>query len=153
MENKDELYRIDLTKEQLLLIAQTLETCSRTICGQLTTPYNKSLEHSIHIKNISFDEKMKRRDKVDELMNQVKLVIHPEQHLGASYGINYDRESDLMYEMYKTIRHRIELDNPSNSYNVFQSPPLQLTDIPFIKVKKITKDILRDENIDEILKK
>jgi ribosome-interacting GTPase 1 len=147
---EEEIYTVQLTKEQLLIIANTLDEASRTICGQLTTNYNRSLEHSIFIKNLSFDEKFKVRNKVDELMLEAKKIIHPEQPVSANYGVGYDELSDHMYEMYKQIRHSIEIDNPSKNYNVFKSPPLKLTDKPFIKVEKITKDILREETLNEL---
>ncbi|NPV13162.1 MAG: hypothetical protein HPY57_15455 [Ignavibacteria bacterium] len=149
----------------MLLISKALEQYSRMICGQMSHWYIPSIEHALHKEHYNkykeenpddADNAMthmcKVRDKVDYHLEEIKKLIWTElkDNSSAHYGIGYDKESDLAYEIYKCILHHIEVEEMKRcketgekyNYNVHSGTPLHITDVPHIKVDTIdTREI------------
>jgi hypothetical protein len=98
------------------------------------------------------------RSDVDYHLSEIKKLIWTEFHNypSASYGIGYDKESDLAYEIYKCILHQFEKDDmkecelTDQQYhsNVHTGTPLKQTDIPFIQIETIDP---RETKLERIL--
>lgn len=145
-------YRIEVTEEQMMIISQCLEMASRMICGQIEEHYIFPFRDIVR-KNLDL------RDSLDYHLEEIKKLLFPDLNVNASYGIGYTDKSDHIYEMYKqmlsvreeVIRKKNEEEGKETSWNVHQGTPLRLTEHPLIKVIPLTEDILRDQNIDEVL--
>ena len=64
-------YRIELSEQQMRLIADCLEDVSRFASGQWEMRY--TIEEML--RGLPFDEKMKRRGEVEELLKKAKRVL------------------------------------------------------------------------------
>ena len=145
MKNKEE-YTISCNKKQMLLIAKSLEMYSRMKCGQIETsflpPIQEKIFEIIHSKDENFREKRKL---VEDSLRKVKLTLWEDLTDNSHYGIGYNNEADLGYEMYKEILHQIEkedqerceIEGEKYQWNVHSSKPcLKLTDEPLIEIEK-----------------
>ena len=77
-------YSIELSEQQLRLIADCLEDISRFASGQWEMRY--TVEEML--RGLPFDEKMKRRSEAEELLKQTKRVLLPGYPDNASKGYN-----------------------------------------------------------------
>lgn len=130
---------IELNEKQARLIATALEQYSRMICGQLELNKMPSLEQELYKNKELNDAFWKRRDDVETQLSYLKELIHPLLHSNASYGIGYDKEADLGYEMYKMILHYFEMQRAKEEGDKYRSNvhsylPLELTEEPLIKI-------------------
>lgn len=151
-------YRIELDEEQLHILADCLDMAARMYCGQLELNTLFPLRDEIsNNPNLNRLYRIEFRDSIDRSLKEVKKKIWPDLRFGdGHYGIGHNIESDHLYEMYKEIKHSFEKVREEKmgieySRNVHTSPPLNLTNNPKIKVYPLTTDILREENIDNIL--
>jgi hypothetical protein len=124
-------YRIEVTEEQMRLIADCLEDVSRFASGQC------ALNHTIEQMNrgLEFDEQMYRRDVAEQLLRTVKRVLLPELHENESKGYNGTEFIGNVYQIYRTILHQLATDNKWD--NVYSSPALPSGKMGTIKIEKI----------------
>mgnify|MGYP003630298830 CR=1 FL=1 len=154
-------YRIELEEEQLDIIAKCLELASRMQCGQLDirTLFPLDNEAGKHLRSLDDESYSIKREKVDRLLLEIKAVLWKDLREGGHWGIKYDERSDHLYEMYKQILHTFEKEKKKEreesgekySTNVHSGLPLDLTDNPKIEVYPLTTEVLREENIDNVL--
>lgn len=156
-------YQVVLNEKQLRLIAVALEQHSRMICGQLSETYLPALEHGM-MKEHYYKYKEEHPEDADNAMSNYCNVRDTVEHYltyikklvwdmgpNAHYGIGYNPEADLGYEMYKQILSQFEKENAEEcrkkgeTYlgNVHSGTPLKLTDEPRIIVEKLTKKRLK----------
>ena len=111
------------------LISNCLEDVSRFASGQYELRY--TIEEMI--KGLSFDEAMKRRDEATELLKQAKRVLMPNLFDNSSTGYNGSEFVGNTYQIYRTILHKLAVDNDWN--NVYSSPALPSGNLGTIDIK------------------
>lgn len=126
-----EMYRIELSEQQMRLISNCLEDVSRFASGQW------ELRHTIEemLRELPFKEQMKRRNEVEELLNKAKKVLLPEISYNSSKGYNGNEFIGNTYQIYRTILHQLAKDN--NWDNVYSSPALPSGNLGTIKIERI----------------
>jgi len=124
-------YRIELSEEQMVLIANCLEDLSRFSAGQCELRY--TIEEMV--RGLPFEEQLKKRDEVEGLLKQVKKVLLPNMLDNASHGYNNTEFIGNTYQIYRTILYRLAIDN--NWDNVYSSPALASGTLGSIKVELI----------------
>jgi len=122
-------YIIELSEEQMRLIANCLEDVSRFASGQWEFRY--TIEEML--KGLPFDEQMNKRNEVEELMKQSKRILLPELPDNASKGYNGTEFIGNTYQIYRTILHQIAVDN--NWDNVYSSSALPSGNLGTIKIE------------------
>lgn len=124
-------YTIELSEEQMRLIADCMEDVSRFASGQW------QLRHTVEemLRGLPFDEQMKRRDQAEELLRQAKRVLLPDFVDNQSYGYNSTEFIGNCYQISRTIMHRLAIDNDWN--NVYSSPALPSGTMGTIKIEKL----------------
>ena len=126
-----EKYNIQVTKEQMILISNALEDVSRFASGQW------ELRHTIDemIKDLPIKERFNKRDKVQELLRQVKKELMPE--LPDNGGKNYNGSEFIgnTYQIYRTILHELN----KNEDNVYSSPALNSGNMGSVKIELLTQ--------------
>ncbi len=124
-------YKIELSEEQMRLVSNCLEDVSRFAGGQWEMRY--TVEEMLC--GLPFDEQMKRRNEVEELLKQVKRILLPELPDNGSKGYNGSEFIGNTYQIYRTILHQLAVDNDWN--NVYSSAALPSGTLGTIKVNKI----------------
>ena len=124
-------YKIELSEEQMRLVSNCLEDVSRFAGGQWEMRY--TVEEMLC--GLPFDEQMKRRNEVEELLKQVKRILLPELPDNGSKGYNGSEFIGNTYQIYRTILHQFAIDNDWN--NVYSSAALPSGTLGTIKVNKI----------------
>lgn len=122
-------YRIELSEQQMRLIADCLEDVSRFASGQCEM--RDTVEEML--KGLPFDEQMKRRSEVEELLKQTKRILLPDYTDNASKGYNGSEFIGNTYQIYRTILHQLAIDNNWN--NVYSSPALPSGNMGGIKIE------------------
>ena len=124
-------YTIELSEEQIRLIADCREDVSRFASGQW------QLRHTIEemLRCLPFDEQMKRRDETEELLRQAKRVLLPNFVDNESYGYNSTEFIGNCYQIYRTILYQLAMDN--NWDNVYSYPALASGTMGTIKIEQI----------------
>lgn len=132
-------YIIELSEEQLQLVADCIEDVSRFASGQMR------MEHTIEnmLEYATFDQMIERRGDAEELLERVKRVLLPEMLPNESYGYNSTEFIGNTYQIYRTIRHKLMVDRVnegvlSNNGNVYMYPALPSGTMGEVVVKKIT---------------
>ena len=123
-------YTIELSEDQMRLIADCMEDVSRFASGQW------QLRHTVEemLRDLPFDEQMKRRDETEELLRQAKRVLLPDFVDNESYGYNSTEFIGNCYQVYRTILYQLAMDNDWN--NVYSYPSLPSGTLGTIKIKK-----------------
>ena len=124
-------YRIELSEQQMRLIADCLEDVSRFASGQWEMRY--TVEEML--RGLPFDEQMKRRSEVEELLKQTKRVLLPDCPDNASKGYNGSEFIGNTYQIYRTILHKLAKDNDWD--NVYSSPSLPSGNLGTIKIESV----------------
>jgi hypothetical protein len=126
-------YTIELSGDQLRLVANCLEDVSRFAAGQCELRY--TMETMLYDSSIPFEESIRRRDEVDLLMKQIKRTLLPE--LSESASMSYDSTPFIgnVYQIYRTILHQLAIDNNWN--NVYSSPALPSGNMGTVKVSEL----------------
>ena len=124
-------YRIELSEQQMRLIADCLEDVSRFASGQWEMRY--TIEEML--RGLPFDEHMKRRGEVEELLKKAKRVLLPEFPDNASKGYNGSEYIGNTYQIYRTILHQLAKDNDWN--NVYSSSALPSGNLGTIKIETV----------------
>ena len=124
-------YRIELSEEQMRLISNCLEDVSRFASGQCELRY--TIEEML--KGLPFEEQMKRSNEVENLLQQIKTILLPEESKHSSKGYDGTEFIGNVYQIYRTILYQIAKDNDWN--NVYSSPALASGNLGTIKIEKI----------------
>jgi hypothetical protein len=124
-------YKIELSEEQMFLIAHCLEDVSRFASGQWELRY--TIEEML--RGLPFDEQMEKRDKVEELLKQTKKILLP--YLLDNQSKNYNGSEFIgnTYQIYRTIFHQLAIDNYWD--NVYSSPALPSGVLGTINIEKV----------------
>jgi len=122
-------YTIQLSEEQMRLIAQCLEDVSRFASGQW------EMQNTIEamIKGLPSEEQIKRRDKAEKLLKRTKKVLLPEMSDNSSKGYNGTEFIGNTYQIYRTILHQFAKDK--NWDNVYSYPALPSGTLGTIKIE------------------
>ena len=124
-------YKIELTEEQMLLVANCLEDVSRFASGQWEMRF--TIEEMV--RGLEFDEGMQRIKKSQDLLNEVKKVLLPELSDNQSKSYNGTEFIGNTYQIYRTILHHIAIEN--NWDNVYSSPALDSGTMGTVKIEKL----------------
>lgn len=124
-------YKVELTEEQLRLVANCLEDISRFASGQWQMRY---MVEDI-LTDLPIDEQLKRRAEAEELFRQAKAVLMPTFPDNGGLGYNGTEFIGNTYQIYRTILYQIAIDN--NWDNVYSSPALKSGNMGTIKVERI----------------
>jgi len=124
------IYKIELSEQQMCLIAQCLEDVSRFASGQW------GMQNTVEamVRSLPFDEQIKRRDEAEEYLREAKRVLLPELNDNASKSYNGSEFIGNTYQIYRTILHKLAVDN--NWDNVYSSPALPSGNLGTIKISK-----------------
>ena len=124
-------YRIELSEQQMRLIANCLEDVSRFASGQCEMRF--TIEEML--RGLPHDEWIKRRNEVKELLKQAKRVLLPK--LADYEGKGYDGSEFIgnTYQIYRTILHQLAKDNNWN--NVYSSSALPSVTLGTIKIEAV----------------
>lgn len=118
-------YTITLSEEQMLLIAHCLEDLSRFASGQMRL--NNTLNAITGI-----DLEIER--KAEEKLNELREILFPDMHLNTSLGFNKTPFIGNTYQIYRSIYHRLAIDNDWN--NVYSSEALPSGTMGRIKIEQ-----------------
>ena len=124
-------YKIELTEEQMLLVANCLEDITRFASGQVEMRF--TIEEMV--KGLEFDEQIKRRDLAEEHLSRVRDVLLPKLQKNQSFGYNSTEFIGNTYQIYKTILHCIAVEN--NWDNVYSSPALESGNMGTVKIEPV----------------
>lgn len=125
-------YRIELTEEQMRLIASCLEDVSRLASGQWEMRY--TIEEMV--RDLPFDEQIKRRDLAEEYLKQAKRVLLPDLPDNGSKGYNGTEFIGNTYQIYRTILHQLAMDYDWD--NVYSSEALPSGNMGKLKIEPLT---------------
>lgn len=121
-------YTIELSEEQMGLIADCMDDVSRFASGQWQL--RNTLEEMLE--GLPFEEFLERRNKAEELLRQAKRVLLPDFVDNQSYGYNSTEFIGNCYQISRTIMHQLAIDNDWN--NVYSSPALPSGTMGTIKI-------------------
>lgn len=124
-------YKIELTEEQIRLVANCLEDISRFASGQM------ELRHTIEemSKGLPFNEFIKRRNETERLLEELKTTLLPELRKNESKGYNGSDFIGNVYQIYRSILYRLAVDN--NWDNVYSSPALPSGTMGTVKIESL----------------
>jgi len=123
-------YTIELSEDQMRLIADCLEDISRFAAGQ------HEMRHTIEemLRGWQFDTAMEKRDQIEAHLKGIRQILFPTMPINASLGYDETEFIGNTYQIYRTILHRLAMDNDWN--NVYSSPALPSGTMGTIKVFK-----------------
>ena len=124
-------YTIELSEEQMRLVAQCIEDVSRFAAGQW------ELQNTIEamVKGFPFTDQIQRRDDAEEHLRKAKQILIPQFADNQSYGYNSTEFIGNTYQIYRTIWHQLAKDNDWD--NVYSSPALASGTLGTIKIEQI----------------
>ena len=124
-------YTIELSEEQMSLVAQCLEDVSRFASGQW------EMQNTVEamVKHLDFDIQIKRRDEAERLLKQAKRILLPELSDNSSKGYNGSEFIGNTYQIYRTILYQFAKDKNWN--NVYSSSALPSGNLGTIKIEAI----------------
>ena len=140
--NDKQLYKITLTREQLMLISQCVEDISRFAAGDM------DLQHttSTLINDMDRTESLGIRSFIVNNSRAIRRRLFPDledfEHIGYDGGskdkINRKRLIGNTYQIYRSILHQLAIDESWN--NVYSDITLPSGDMGAIKVERIDDD-------------
>ncbi len=137
------MYRVTLTREQLMLVANCVEDISRFAAGQVELDHTMGeLMEDIRERH-DIGEIIKRRQTANGALRVVRDVIHDDLHDGEYVGYNgggssrksRNRLIGNSYQIYREILHRLAVDEGWD--NVYSSDTLPSGDMGTIKVERV----------------
>lgn len=126
-------YKIELSEKQMRLVSNCIEDVSRFASGQCEMRY--TVEEML--RELPFDEQMKKRSEVKELLKQVKQILLPGVPNNGSKGYNGSEFIGNTYQIYRVMLHQLAKDNNWN--NVYSSPALPSGTLGTIEVKLVER--------------
>lgn len=140
--NNKQLYKITLTREQLMLISQCMEDISRFAAGDM------DLQHTTDtlIDDMDRTESLGIRSFIVNNSRAIRRRLFPDledfEHIGYDGGskdkINRKRLIGNTYQIYRSILHQLAIDEDWN--NVYSDITLPSGDMGTIKVERIDDD-------------
>lgn len=123
-------YNIQLSKDQLILIANALEDVSRFASGQC------ELENTISkmLKGQNYETVLQKYQQSETLFKQLKKTLLPELH--QNQDLNFDATEFIgnTYQIYRTILHTLHKDDKHSCYS---SPALSSGNLGTITITEI----------------
>lgn len=140
--NNKQLYKITLTREQLMLISQCVEDISRFAAGDM------DLQHTTDtlIDDMDRTESLGIRSFIVNNSRAIRRRLFPDledyEHIGYDGGskdmINRKRLIGNTYQIYRSILHQLAIDENWN--NVYSDMTLPSGDMGTIKVERVDDD-------------
>lgn len=124
-------YTIELSEEQMRLIADCLDDVGRFASGQCQLRF--TIEKMVE--GLSFEEQLKRRDHAEALLREAKRVLLPDFADNESYGYNSTEFIGNCYQISRTILYQLAMDNNWN--NVYSYPALPSGTMGTIKIERL----------------
>lgn len=124
-------YSIEVTEEQIRLIADCLEDVSRFAAGQCEMKWSIGEM----LKDVPFDEKMEKRKGAEAVLKQAKRILLPELSTNENKGYDGTDFIGNTYQIYRTILHKLAIEH--NWDNVYSSPPLKSGTMGTVKITKL----------------
>ena len=121
-------YQIELSEDQMRLIIDCLDDIGRFASGQWQLRY--TIEEMV--RGLPFDEQMKRRNEVEELLRQAKRILLPTFADNQSFGYDGTVFIGNTYQISRTMLHQLAMDH--NWDNVYSSPALPSGTFGTIKI-------------------
>ena len=112
-------YKIELSEAQMRLIANCLEDISRFASGQWEMGYTVGEM----LRDLPFDERIKRRGEAEEFLKQAKKVLLPDYADDSSIYYNGTEFIGNTYQIYRTILYQLAKDNNLDTAYSFPSLP------------------------------
>lgn len=104
---------IILTEDEVRTATAATEVYARVIMGQ----FNEIIWHTLSMR-IDTDNFCERRDQATEHLLKARTYIYPELHgIGHSYGIGYNDEADVAFDIYQVLRNAFGKVREPFSYN------------------------------------
>ena len=130
-------YIIELTEEQLMLAARSIEDISRYASGQTEL----SNTHACLLSEC--DDHCEKRNEIEALLNKAKHIIYPgigsyEYHGYTGESAPHKSQQEIIansYQVYRTLIHFVAVANQWN--NVYSSPTLPAGNIGQPKLIKV----------------
>lgn len=121
-------YVLELSEEQLFLVARCLEDISRFASGQW------EMEHTLEgmLKGLEFEDMIERRNEAREHLRLAKRALLHKVPDNASKGYNGSDFIGNTYQIYRSIYYRLAMENDWN--NVYSSPSLPSGNMGGVKV-------------------
>lgn len=121
-------YILELSEEQLKLVANCLDDVSRFAMGQWEMKY--TLENMLE--DLPLEERMERRNEAKEYLRLAKRALLPDVPDNGGKGYNGTEFIGNTYQIFRTIMYRLAVDNNWN--NVYSSPALVSGNMGGVKV-------------------
>jgi hypothetical protein len=131
MSDKNNKYTIELSEEQMRLIAFCMDDIGRFAAGQWELQY--TIENMV--RGLPFDEQIRRRNDAEEHLKQAKRILLPNFADNQSYGYNSTEFIGNIYQITRTIMYQLAIDHNWN--NVYSSPALPSGTMGTIKINKV----------------
>ena len=128
-------YTIELTEDQMRLIADCLDDIGRFAAGQWALQYTLTQM----LKDLPFKEYMNRKNNAEEYLRQAKRALLPQFVDNQSHGYNSTEFIGNIYQISRTIMHQLAIDH--NWDNVYSSPALPSGTMGTIKINKIKEQL------------
>lgn len=159
MEHKprNPLYVIHISHRQLRELSFQCEQHSRFITGQLDFTLQEAVESAWEKRyadthpvkdngykdhGIGTKEWYDVRHNTEAIINDIRWECW-QCTRSSSYGVHYDDESDMYWDIYEVFRHQLWLDRPDEKkcgYTVDAYPAHQWGNEPLIKIKRINNN-------------
>ena len=148
MTNEKHKYVLELTERQARLLSWACDNFTRIIAGQdfiyqefMERAWDKRCKEATgHIMDDKWDGGWyEMRRYAESVCKEIK-----EKFWGlsgqANFGLNYDEDGDIIWDIHQVIRHQLWLDNDDENkskWTVDASPASQTGESPLAKIKKI----------------
>lgn len=142
------VYQLELTEKQARLLSWACDNMARIIEGQDST-YQDFMEQAWEKRckeatGNMMDEEFeggwyKMREDATELCKNMKKRFWGLNY-NSFYGVYYDEDADIIWDMYQVIRHQLWLDRPEENKShmtVDASEAMQFGKEPLAKIKRI----------------
>lgn len=110
-------WNIELTEEQLSMVAEVLEFTSRFHRGQIGVSYLPSETQKLLWDSNDWEFSQKRREQFETIGALMKSVMHKDMdaRTHSSYGVGFSDFSDNLYDMYKMIRYKLHIERQTET--------------------------------------
>lgn len=107
-------FEITLNKRQMQVLSAACDNYSRILCGQLDVGLEDTIERGLdrEYTTATLDKKFEIRDTIRDKLAEIKMLVW-NMGRGASYGVNYDDDADLLFDIHQVLRHHLWKLNPN----------------------------------------